>query len=890
MEEEWSFHLAERTTTLMASGLPRAAAAAQARREFGDPLRWTEQAREVRGWGWLHDVAADIRYAMHQMRRAPAFAIVAITTLALGIGANTAIFSIARALLLRPLPVIDPQRLVAVGTPNDIDESWTFTIWDEIRQRAQPFAGAFAFGRQRFDLSERGETEPIEGLYASGDFFPVLGVRALIGRTFSAADDVAGVGAGVDGPVAVISYGFWQRRFGGADVVGQTLRIQRVPFTIIGVTPPEFFGAEVGRSFDVVLPLNTERIVRGNATVLGRESGQYFLRIMLRLRADQSIDAASATLRGLQPQIREAAMPTKLPPDFQLQFLKQPFALVPAVRGISSLRGQYQTPLLTTLAIVAIVLLIACANLANLLLARATARHETSVRLALGAGRWRLARQMIVETLTLAAAGAALGLVLAAGVGDLLVAQLSTIDAPITLDLQLDWRVIGFALAATLITALLFGVGPAWREAHGEPGDTLKQSGRGAVGGRSGMSPALVIGQVALSMLLVVASGLFIRTVIALSTVPLGIDADNILVINVDVARAAIPPANRIAFFQQVVERLEAVPGVDSAAASMVTPIGGGGIIDEVEVAGVAPAPDGESAVGLPRFWNANSAMLNYVTPGFLATYRMTLKAGRSFTNEDGAGSEPVAIVNEAFIRKFLRDREPLGAAVTHRLGNTRGTSRRVVGVVNDAVYDSLRGGARPVFFVPFGQLTLPGARTLVPVSVRAAAGSPAALSQSVANALSTFEPNLVFSFRSLQERVNSTFVHERLLAVLSGFFGGLALLLAAIGLYGVTAYSVARRRAEIGIRLALGAGPRRVVRQVLNSVFVLISIGVIVGGVASVWLTRFVALLLYGLEPNDPATLAGATLVLAAVGAFAGWLPAYRASRIDPAEVLREN
>src|SRR5262245_25352303 len=266
LQDEWAFHVAERTRTLIAGGVPNEAAETQARREFGDPLRWKEQAREAVGLGWLHDIVSDFRYGLRQMRRAPTFAAIAIATLALGIGANAAMFSIADALLVRPLPVVDPQRLIAVGTPHDVDESWTYAIWDAFHRRAELFDGTFAFSRQRFDLSERGETEPVEGLYASGDFFPVLGVQALVGRTFTAADDVHEVGAGPDGPVAVISYRFWQRRFGGENVIGRTLRLQRVPFTIIGVTPRSFFGPEVGRSFDVAVPLNTERLVRGAAT------------------------------------------------------------------------------------------------------------------------------------------------------------------------------------------------------------------------------------------------------------------------------------------------------------------------------------------------------------------------------------------------------------------------------------------------------------------------------------------------------------------------------------------------------------------------------------------------------------------------------------------------
>jgi predicted permease len=501
---------------------------------------------------------------------------------------------------------------------------------------------------------------------------------------------------------------------------------------------------------------------------------------------------------------------------------------------------------------------------------------------------------VLVETLLLSSGGALLSAPLARWVGDLLVAQLSTVDNPVMLDLRPDPLVMLFMGLAAFLTAMLFGAAPAWRATRVAPGDMLKAAGRTATA-RDAMSPALVVAQVALSMILVVASGLFIRTTIGLAWLDLGIDSARILLVNVDVARTGVAPANRAAFIYSIVNRLGALPGVESASASRVTPIGGGGIIDEITVAGGVPDRTGESTYGLPRFWDAHSAMLNIVTPGWFATYGMTIRRGRAFADADLTGTDPVAIVNEAFVRKFLSDREPLGSRVVQRIGNETGTRRTVVGIVNDAVYDSLRGGVRPVMFVPLvrqvgGPAAAMGGPTTIPLSIRSTTGDPAALSGAVAAALSSLEPNLSFSFRALPDRVAATFANERLLAILSGFFGGLALLLAAIGLYGVTAYSVARRRSEIGIRLALGAASHQVVSQVLAQLFVLVGIGVIVGGVASVWLTRFVAGLLYGLEPYDPGTLASATAILAAAGVLAGWLPAYRASRIDPAEILREN
>jgi len=781
---------------------------------------------------------------------------------------------------------------VTVSSIGDLRETWPFAVWDELRQRASAFDGALAFGSQRFDLADSGEADPVEGLYASGQFFSTLGVHALIGRTFTEADDVAG--AGPQGPVAVISYGFWQRRFGGAaDVVGRRLAIQRVPFTIIGVTPPEFFGVEVGRTFDVALPLGAERLIRGRDSLLTRESGNYFLTILFRLKPDRSREEAAAALRTMQPEIRAAAMPQFLPPDLRGQFLASPFDLVAAAAGVSGLRRQYERPLELILGVVSLVLLIACANLANLLLARATARrHEMSVRLALGAGRWRVARQVLVESLVLAILGAAAGLLLAGWGSAALVAQLSTADTRVVLDTALDRQVLAFTTIVTLATTVLFGAAPAWWTTRVAPLDAMKQQGRGAsTGGRFGLSNALVVVQVALSLVLLVGAGLFVVTLARLTGLPRGFDADRILMVNVDVARTAVAPGNRLAFFHQLTAVAATVPGVAQAGASLITPVGGGGMIDDVHIDRPPAAPEEGNRYGLPPFWGPNSSMVNYVTPAWFATYGMALRVGRRFADGDVAGSAPVAVVNETFARKFFGNESPIGATVRFRIGGSgpTPTPRTVVGVVADALYDSLRGGVRPVVYAPLAQLALPAPRTAITISVRAASGPPAALAPSVAGALTAVDSNLAFYFRRLSDRIDATIRQERLVAWLSGFFGALALLVAGLGLYGVTAYTVTMRRAEFGIRLALGAGQRRIVTHVLRRVFVLVSTGVAAGVVVSVLLAPVAQSLLFGLEARNPWTLLAAVGTLAAVATLAGWLPAYRASRIDPAEVLRE-
>jgi putative ABC transport system permease protein len=887
LAEETAFHLECRINELVAGGLSPKEAEAQARRAFGNRLRFREESRDVKLLPWLVDCFQDVRVAGRVLRAAPIVTGVAILSLALGIGANTAIFSLVNSLLLRTLPVADPERLVMLSTSATSTGgdriAWTYRLWEETqRHAAQMFGGAVAWSDERLNLSTAGgEVQAVDGLYVSGDFFSTFGVPALHGRTFTARDDVRG--GGPDGPVAVISHGMWQRRFGGdANVIGTSLVIERIPFTIIGVTPPGFFGAEVGRTFDVAVPLNAQRLIRDKDSAT--DTGAVWLYIMAQLKAGQSALAATSLLRAVEPQIREAAnvTPATMPPRAQHLF---PFTFVPASLGTSRLRQRYEQPLLVTLGIVGLVLLIACGNIANLLLARTTARrHELSLRLALGATRWRLVRLLLVEALLLAGIGALAGLVFARWASPLLVAQLSTSVTRVMLDISLDWRVLAFTIAVTGVTAVLFGTVPAFRATRVAPIDALKEQGRGALGdARTRLASGLVVVQVALSMVLIVAAGLLVGTFERLATLPIGFDSDRVLTVNVDVSRASIDPSNRIPFYHQLVAAVAAVPGVARAGGSMFTPIGGGAGLDFLDLPGAAPPPE----AGPVPFWNSHMTLLHQITPGWLATYGTAVLAGREIEERDTQGALPVALVNQAFARKFLPNRNPIGERVAFAHG---GQTRTIVGVVSDAVYISFRDGMRPTVYMPLAQRNPGGPTANVNISVRSSVGSPASLAPRVAAALTAVDRNLTFTFRPMQDRVDASLTQERLVALLSGFFGALALLLAALGLYGVTSYAVTRRRAEIGIRMALGAEPAGVLRLVLVRVFMLVALGVIIGTATSVWSSQFIASLLYDLHPRDSATLVGAALTLTAVGAIAGWLPAYRASRIDPTQVLRES
>jgi predicted permease len=819
---------------------------------------------------------SDLRDALRALRATPVVSAVAILSLALGIGANTALFSILNTLLLRSLPVKDPQQLAIVATDEDSD-SWTNPIWEQIRDRTQLFAGAATWSGGRFNTAPSGETEFVQGMYVSGKFFDVLGVPPMLGRTFRESDDRRG--GGTDGPVAVISYDYWQQRFGGAaDAIGRTLLMDGVTFTVVGVTPPEFFGPEVGSKFQVAIPLATEALLRGPDSILNERSA-WWLTVIVRRRADQPLEAAAGALRGVQPQIREATIPPRYRPEDIADYLKEPFRLVPAASGASYLRYRYQRPLTTIMVVVGLVLLIACANIASLQLARANARrHELSVRRALGASRLRLSRLLLTESLLLSGCGAALGLLFAQWGSRMLVRQLSTATNVVFLDLSIDWRVLEFTALVTIATALLFGTAPSLRAAKVEPNEALKEQGRGIAGdARFALGGALVIAQVALSLVLVVAAGLFVRTFFTLTSQPLGFDPDRVLVAAVDASAARVDPADRVPLFERWREAAAAVPGVSAAAASAVTPISGSTWRFRIDLPDGPPLPERERAV-----------YVNVVSGGFFQTFGTRLIAGRDFTTADRSSAPPVTIVNEAYARKFLNGQNPLDQRV-HLAGSPSrpAVSREIVGYAQDAIYRNLRQAVPPTIYIPLGQQ--PEMRPAISISVRAASGSPALLTRGVADALNRTSPGLAITFRPLAEQVHSSLVQERLVANLSGFFGALALLLAAIGLYGVTSYAVSRRRTEIGIRMALGAAPASVVRMVLKRVAWLVSAGVAVGALVTFWAATLVSSLLFGLTPRDPVTLVAAALVLVTIGGAAGWLPAWRASRIDPARVLRE-
>ena len=831
----------------------------------------------------LDSIWRDVRLACRTLRMTPVVTAVAIASLALGIGANTAIFSVINSLILRTLPVKDPASLVLLTDQPTHVRVWSYPIWQQIRQRPELFERSAAWSFTRFNLVSAGETQFVDGMWASGSFFDTLGVPALLGRTFSDLDDR--LGGGPDGPVAVISSRFWRRRFGAApDVIGRSLALDDVQFTIVGVMPPDFFGPEIGRTFDVIVPVGNEPAVRGQDSFLD-SSGTTFLTIIARLRSDQSLEAATAGLRRVQSEIRAATLGEfgRFASNSAIErYLKAPFVLASGATGYSGardLRGLYKQPLLAIMVVVALLLLIACVNVGNLLTARAIARrHELSLRLALGASRWRLVRQVLTETAVLYGLGATLGLAFATWGGAVLVSQLSTQANTVFLDLANDSRVLGFTVAITAITTALFGTMPAFRAARGAPLDALKRHGRGGPQGLGRVAGVLIVVQVALSLILVVAAGLFVRTLMSLSARPLGFEASQVLLVTLDAHRSSNDPSQRIALYERARDAVRLLPDVAEAALSLTTPMGSGQFTPLVRIEGVSDT--------------RGPVWANLISPGWLATFRTPLIAGRDLTDRDRAGTPRIAIVNEAFVRKFAAGTTVLGRTITLYPGTPRALGPiNIVGVIGDAVYGSLRDAAPPTFYLPLAQfdyLTDLGIRT-INLSVRVSAESPMALATSISTALTTVSPQLATTSRPLLTQVNAALVRERLMALLAGFFGALALLLAGLGLYGVTAYTVASSRTEIGIRVALGASVLRAIRPVLARTGVLVCLGILAGAAISLWASTLVAALIYGMDPRDPSTLVGSAVTLATVAGLAAWLPVRRAGRIDPAAVLRE-
>jgi putative ABC transport system permease protein len=824
----------------------------------------------------------DLRLATRALMASPVGTAIAVMSLALGIGANTAIFSLVSQVWLRRLPVVAPARLamISASSPSGRPQQFSYATFEEIQRQRSLFDEALAYTDccGTAIVSIDGADYPADRQFVSGSFFSTLGVGAFRGRMLMPADDEPGT---PDGAVAVVSHRFWRTQLGAReDVVGSRLSINRMPVTLVGVMPPEFFGVEVGRMLDVALPYR----LAARFTSSPFDDHTQWLNIMVRLKGGLDLASTSAALRAVQPHVRAAAMPVKPRRDF----LQAPLTLAQAGLGSSTLRQRFERPVLVLVGVAGLVLLAACAHVGNLLLVRGIARrHEMSVRIALGASRWRLIRQMLAESALLATAGAIAGLALAAVASRQSVALLSTSRDPIALDLALDWRVMTFAIAATVLTVFIAGVSPAFRATHVGPIEALKARGRNASShhGHAASFNSLIAAQVTFSLILLVGAGLFVQTFARLSSTSLGFDRSGVMVVTVNAPTVAATERPRL--FGRFVDEIAKVPGVAAAGGSTNPPIMGrlqGDVV--VSAAGTAAADDAER---IPQ--------LNTITPGWMAAYGTGIRAGRDFDAQDTLAAPGVMLVNEAFLNRIAGGRYVLGTtlALSMRLppgSDYRMGDKTIVGVVGDTVFRTLRQPNLPAVYLPLSQFQGAIPQYTVYVGVRSAptAGAPPELTRAIGETLRGIRSDVTFAFEPLAQQVDESLAAERVLAIVSAFFGGVALLLAGLGLYGVTSYALAQRRTEIGIRMALGATRADVVRMVVSRALRPVGVGVLAGAAVSVWASTFVASLLYGLEPHDPATLVLSMAGMMIVATIAAWLPAWRASRLDPARALGES
>jgi len=878
-DEELRAHVQNRADDLERSGLTRAEAERRARIEFGGLEKFKEECRETAGGSLVPILLQDSRYALRILGRTPLITAVALLSLALSIGANTAIFSLIDTVLLRLLPVRKPGELVQI-LRNDPSRagpgvaSFTNALWEQLRDHQDVFSDTFSWSTAQFNLAQGGAVRYVNGIYASGSFFTTLGVRPAAGRLFSGSDDQHGCP-----PTAVLSHGFWQEHFGGEPAaIGSTLRLNNKTFQVIGVSAPGFYGVDVGSKFDVAVPVCASKVFDGKQSRLEHRSW-WWLNIMGRIKPGLSNEQLKARLAVLSPQVFAAAVPQDWDLGGQQRFRRRTLAAVPAASGTSYMRTQFSHPLYIMMAVVGLVLLIACANIASLMLARAAARQkEFAVRKALGASRWRLIRQLLTECLLLSIAGALLGILVARWGTRLLVRYISTANNEIYLDLSLDWRILGFTAAVAIFTGLLFGLLPAFRSTRVSLIAAMKGRSQASGSQRHGrLRPGkwIVASQVAFSLLLLVAAGLFLHSFFKLATLDLGFDRRDVLLVNANLKSLELPPAGQNAVFDEIERRLEAIPGVVAAGRSVRTPVSNFEWNQRVQVDS-PDAPKGEDAL----------VYLNFISAGYFPALRTPLLEGRNFNSRDTANSAPVAIVNQTFAHKFFPHSSALGQSI--RTGDSPARNRpaiQIVGIVRDAKYESLREETYSQAFFPASQI--PEAADAENFELRVER-SPSALTFLVEDAVRQVNKGISLDFHSLAAQVDDSLVQDRLLATLSTLFGGLALLLAMIGLYGALGYLVTMRRAEFGVRMALGAKPTAILSLVMKDVAVVLGVGLTAGASTSLLTVRFLEKMLFGLTGRDPITILAAIGLLSAAALLAAYLPARRAMRVDPMVALR--
>ena len=888
--EELRQHLEDRYRESRAQGMPDAAARAAALAELddGDLLRDLLAVTErtvpdnppVAGGASsarIAGVGADLRYALRALRRSPAFTIVAVLSLALGSGANAAVFRLLDAIRLRSLPVQHPEQLVDIeitdkqglaGAFGGLHPEFSYPIWERVREQQQGLSSVFAWSTTQFNLTEAGVVRYAQGLWVSGEFFPTLGVLPAMGRLLEPRDDRPGCA-----PYAVISDAFWQREFDrDPGVITRGLSLDGVQVPIVGVTRPGFFGVEVGRRFDVAVPLCAEPLLRTERKWIERKDA-WWLAISGRLRPDWTTAQVTAHLRTISPGIFRETTPASYAPDLAGIFQSYHLGAVEGGNGRSSLRSSYEASLWFLFGLGAMVLLIACANVANLLLARATARErEMGARVALGASRSRLLRQLLTESLLLAALGAGLGAVFSQVLSRSLVATLSTPAAPLFVDLAPDVRFLGVTALVVIVTCLLFGLGPALRSAGVPPAGALRGSGRGVTTGKARFRAQrlLVVGQVALSMMLLVTALLYVRSFRNLVTVDPGFRLEGIGLTELDFARVAGGETRHRVLRRELLEQFRATPGVTSAAATSVVPFQNWWN-ESVRVDG--PAGQEPATVDFSES-----------SDGYFNTMEIPLLGGRDFGPEDQPGGPRTAIVNQAFAKKFFDGGSPLGRTLVVEHGPQVDPTRyTIVGLVGDTKYRRLRDGFEPVVFIAASQ-----SREVSYTNIVTRGVDPLVLEPTLRLIATKADPAISIETSVLATRVRDGIAQEEAMARLSGYFGLLALLLATVGLYGVLAYLVERRTSEVGLRMALGADRSRIVRMIMAEGLGLTVVGLALGTAASLAAIKISSVALFGVSRKDPATFAVAILILGGAALLAGYLPGLRAARVDPMDALR--
>jgi predicted permease len=825
----------------------------------------------------------DVRFALRTLKKSPVFVAVAVLSLALGIGANTAIFSLVDQILLRLLPVKDPEQLVLLWGQgahygsNNGPQKLSYPMYQDFRAHNEVFSGMFARNNMAMSVSSDGKTERVDGEIVSGTYFPVLGVGAAIGRVFDENDDKVIGGA----PYAVLSYRYWISRFAGSpSVIGKKLILNGYPITVVGVSQAGFDGTDPTSSPQIRVPLMMKaELDQLNFYSLTNRRGRW-VNVFGRLKPGVSLEQAKASLQPffhqmLNMEVQEQGF-SRTAPEVKQSFLRMWIDLIPASKGRSSLRRQFSSSLLVLTAIVGLVLLIACANVANLLIARATARQkEIAVRLALGASRGRIVSQLLVESFLLAFSGGVAGLVLAIWMDRALVAFMPTGSSPLPLSTSPDWRILIFTLGVSILTGLIFGLIPALQSTRPQLAGTLKDQVGSIAGGTSvKLRKALVAAQVTLSLLLLIGAGLFIRSLRNLKDLDPGFRTSNLITFAVDPTLNGYKPDRTRDFYRQLREGLDAIPGVGSSTLAVVPVLADNEWDNSMTVEGYTAAP-----TKMP------DPHMNYISPNYFKTMEAPLLLGRDFRISDDKGAPKVCIVNETFAKKYFAGGNAVGRHVGQGSDPGTKTDIEIIAVAKDTKYENMREEIPEEIYMPYQQMNF----VLGMVVYVRTARDPEQTFSAVRRTVNGLDANLpVFEMKTLEKQMDESLITERLVASLSSAFGFLATILASVGLYGVMAYMVAQRTREIGVRMALGAGQNDVVWLVMREVLVLAGIGIAVGLPAAWALSRFVKNQLYGIAPTDGLTIALATVGIAAVALLSGYMPALRATRIDPMRALR--